>query len=679
MSFDTQRLFELLPAIYRIRDAEQGDPLQTLFGVIADQLQVLQEDLAQLYDDQFIETCAPWVVPYIGDLIGYRGLHGNVPGISSPRAEVAHTISFRRRKGTAAMLEQLARDVTGWDARVVEFFQLLNWTQNMNHLRPSCLQVPDLRDAIALERLNGPFDSAMHTIDVRQLDLGGKFNIPNIGIYLWRLTAFPLTRSPAVAASNADPHCFLFHPLGLSVPLFTRPEHEVEIDHLADPINVPDPLSRNLLDANLSAYYGAGKSIAVDGVSSDAVVVCNLANIDPTNPNSAWAHTPAAGKVAIDPVLGRLSFGTAPANPPLVTFHYGFSAMIGGGEYERLSSFDPNQTVITTIPSVSATIQAGLTQVQSGGVAEISESGRYEETLKILVNADKTLELRAADQHRPTIWLDDDLVISGQARSVVVLNGLLITGHGKAKTIRVPADGSNQLMTLRLVHCTVLSDAPAGLIVDIPNVVVEIDNSIVSGLRVVTGSQLKITNSIVDAGATTSVALAAPDASGAAKADDALPSGALTLENSTVIGKIHTEEMTLVSNSILFADLAVADPWSGPGGPGVPVRAERKQSGCVRFSYIPWSAIVPRRHRCVPAQEADRLRLQPQFTSLRYGDPGYAQLALSTPLEIRQGADDESEMGAFHLLYAPQRESNIRERLKEYLRVGLEAGFFYVT
>ena len=42
-------------------------------------------------------------------------------GMKKADAEVAHTIGYRRRKGTAAVLEQLARDVTGWPAaRVVE-------------------------------------------------------------------------------------------------------------------------------------------------------------------------------------------------------------------------------------------------------------------------------------------------------------------------------------------------------------------------------------------------------------------------------------------------------------------------------------------------------------------------------------------------------------------------------
>ena len=46
---------------------------------------------------------------------------------------------------------------------------------------------------------------------------------------------------------------------------------------------------------------------------------------------------------------------------------------------------------------------------------------------------------------------------------------------------------------------------------------------------------------------------------------------------------------------------------------------------------------------------------------------------------IRAGADDEAEMGAFHDLFQPQRESNLRTRLDEYVRFGLEAGIFFET
>ena len=69
--------------------------------------------------------------------------------------------------------------------------------------------------------INGPFDTAAHTVDVRHVATGeGKYNIQNIGIFLWRLGAYPLTKSPAF---QLDAHRFLFHPLGFGTQLFTNP------------------------------------------------------------------------------------------------------------------------------------------------------------------------------------------------------------------------------------------------------------------------------------------------------------------------------------------------------------------------------------------------------------------------------------------------------------------------
>jgi hypothetical protein len=78
-------------------------------------------------------------------------------------------------------------------------------------------------------------------------------------------------------------------------------------------------------------------------------------------------------------------------------------------------------------------------------------------------------------------------------------------------------------------------------------------------------------------------------------------------------------------------------------------------------------------------QDAIRSRLVPGYTSTTYGDPGYGQLALACPPEIRAGAEDGSEMGAYSSLKQPQRVANLRTVVDEYLRFGLEAGVFYVT
>ena len=176
------------------------------------------------------------------------------------------------------------------------------------------------------------------------------------------------------------------------------------------------------------------------------------------------------------------------------------------------------------------------------------------------------------------------------------------------------------------------------------------------------GASCSLTDAILDGCAADGTAYAGLDGVGAG--------GALTLDACTVFGKIHAATLPLVSNSILLAKLEPASAWPAP------VIATRRQEGCVRFSYVPDSARVPQRHRCVPGDDTSATAA-PQFTSLRYGHHAYAQLRAASGSAILTGASDEGEMGAFHHLYQPQRETNLRVRLDEYLRVGLEAGVFY--
>jgi hypothetical protein len=203
-SLTSDRLYSLLPAVYRVRDAQQGQPLHALVSLIARELAALEENIEQLYDDQFIETCEEWAAPYIGDLIGYRPLHGVTPVVASPRAEVANTIGYRRRKGTAAMLEQLARDVTGWPARAVEFFEQLATTQYMNHVRLHAPATAGLRSMPRMLQIGGAFNAVAHTAEMRRPESGsGRYNIPNVGIFLWRLQPFGLSHVTRQAASSA--------------------------------------------------------------------------------------------------------------------------------------------------------------------------------------------------------------------------------------------------------------------------------------------------------------------------------------------------------------------------------------------------------------------------------------------------------------------------------------------
>jgi hypothetical protein len=693
MSVDADTLYRLLPAIHRLRDAEQAPPgqLRALLQILAAEFSVMDDNIDQLLDDLFIETSAEWVIPYIGDLIGYEPLHSLGRAQSLARAEVAHTIALRRRKGTAAVLEQLARDVTGWNARAVECFQLLGATQYMNHTRPHSRYAPNLRYWEPLSRIGGAFDSLSHTVDVRRVDNGsGRFNIPHIALFLWRLTAYPHTHSPAV---QVDDRRYLISPLGHALPLFTHPQTEDQITHLAEPIHVPDPIRRRAMHDRLAQYCSSrptasapvdliepSLSIHLDGVEvpRSQVVVCNL-----SDDGAGWAHAPLSGplpdgttlddKIGVDPELGRIALGVSVPIPDGidVSYHHGFSAAMGGGEYRREREDDAPGVTVVRVPTDQQTIADALAALSGDGVVEITDSRRYPETLAIQVAPGRRVVVRAAERCWPTLILAAELPITGGTDSTCSLEGLRIAGAA----LRV-SGGASQLARLRIAHTTLvpglaldaqglpLAPDQASLSVESADVTVELDHAIVGALRVHGGSSVIAKDSIIDATASDRMACAAPDG--------LAPSGTLSLDACTLIGRVRALAVGTVSNSILLAR-------RGAGDARPAVTVVRRQSGCVRFSHLPTDALTPRRYRCQPESAAPDVAPEPQFTSLRYGAPGFCQISRTTPDAIRRGADDESEMGAFHALFPAQRETNLRIRLNEFLRVGLAAGVFYET
>ncbi len=754
MSFTTDELYQLLPAIHRIRDVEQGEALKALMAVIAEQARVMEDDIAGLYENWFIETCDEWVVPYLGDLLGVRGLYTfDTAAAFSQRARVANTLAYRRRKGTATMLEQLARDTTGWNARAVEFFELLGWTQYYNHARLHNHRTPDLRRTDALELLDTAFDTAAHTADVRHIASGrGRHNISNVGIFLWRLQSYFIPQSQARAVAAPPDGRYWIHPLGLDAPLFNRPQTETEITHLAEEVNVPGRLRRRPLYDELEARRQAlveGRTPAyryfddradaeappvfdvyLDGalVPPEEILICNLEDWHlPADtktyqvPQPVGPPVPAnrAITVAVDPVLGRL---TVPASitpgEVRVSYAYGFPGDVGGGPYNRREALDAVLTrAVTWQAGVGKDVTPGgrlfntladaLTDATDGwnaqppgavGVLTILDNCTYEEDLtggnRVEIPEGSLLVLVCADwPDLPTpgaiepderrAHLQGDLSAVGTAPpgsetpGGLVVDGLLIEG---ATTVL-----AGNLGDLRLAHATL----PAGLTVNPSvnpalqnaNLRVQVDHCISGPLLLPdTLRGVQVTDSILEAPRTNGnrgPALAA-DAGGALGPE-------AVIERSTVLGSIHVEVLRLASE-VLFTE---------------PVTAQRLQTGCVRFSYVPGGSQTPRRYRCqpdlalkqraddlglatvaaLPAGEADliRRRLRPGFTSTRYGDPGYAQLSRACAEEICTGAEDGSEMGVWSSLKQPQREANLRTSLDEYLRFGLEAGLVFVT
>jgi hypothetical protein len=442
------RLYELLPVFYRMRDAEQGEPLRALLQVIAEQVNVVEDDISQLYENWFIETCEDWVVPYIADLIGYRPVsEAGAAGDAStpegalrnkflvPRREVAATLRYRRRKGTLSLLELLARDVSGWPSRAVEFYQLLSGSQHLNHLRPARARSVDLRDGDALERLGGAFDSAAHTGDIRRLNSRrrtGRHAITNAGLFVFRLKAQRVTHAQAFCIDRVRHH-YTFSVLGNDAPLFTKPVEEPDPTHVADEMNVPTPIRRRALDERTHDYYGQAKSLFVwrddeeRPVPVEHVVAADL---------SRWAYRPQGDQVAVDPRLGRIAFSprSEPKTGVWVTYHYGSPADIGGGEYARRLRV-PDRPVLRMpddpdasghphegthvyfvsqrrraerhFPTINKALESWRRDAPDDALIQIDDSGAYVEPVEIRVARGQRLEIRAADGARPVIRLLD--------------------------------------------------------------------------------------------------------------------------------------------------------------------------------------------------------------------------------------------------------------------------------
>ena len=746
------KLYGLLPAYLRERDAAEGEPLHALLRIVERQTDALEGDIGQLYNDAFIETCEPWVVPYIGQLVGTTPLFDDsrvrdgdaarelFPDLRGPsfrppialrnRADVAKTIYYRRRKSTLPMLEELARDVTGWAAHAVEFFELLGWTQWLrNHVRPHALRTPDIRSFERMDRLDGAFDEICHTVDVRPISQHeGWHNIPNIGFFLWRLGSYRMEAVAARRLGAAGDFRYHFSPLGNSAPLFSRLRREGDETGLATELHVPQAIRPARFFEDLRAwhalaappnhteFYGlfndfAGQAAApaaslmviVDGVAvAPARVVCrNLAD---------WGQ-PALDDIAVDVARGRLALGPdyLPTDLVEVYFHYGFPADLGGGPYRRrawLVRRDLAELMLTVDgtgdPGTHATIAAALADWAAAGrpdcIVRIGDNRTYVEALTIEPADGSFLAIEAADGARPHLRLTAPLTVTGaHPDATLTLGGLLVEG-------RIEIEG--ELGRLRLLHTTLVPGAsiaepdpdlppppPAPVEPSIRAAGTNVDGDVInSELRVelafsVTGpirlpahsETLVAFDSIIDGVGEAAIA-------GVGAADAIGP--ALRLERVTVRGETHVRQIDLASE-VIFDGLAVA---------------ERVQVGCVRFSYVVPGSTTPRRYRCEPdraelkaidAAEAQagplspaeraairdraRRRVRPEYAAESYGQPDYLQLSLGGPLEIATGAEDGSEMGAYSHLKQPQREANLRLRLEEYLPFGLEAGFIYVT
>lgn len=475
------KLWKLLPAVYRSADTSvlgKNGPLRELVNRIGAQAAILRRSIDRLWEDQSIETCDDWLIPYIADLLA-TNLVASLDA-RGQRLDVAKTIYYRRRKGTLAILEEIAADITGWDARVVEFFRRMGRTRHEFDPEiglPSATDDPVGNRALQLtEGLVGPltntaiggwanlrniygaskaqtaFDEFFHTADFRKgRGQVGWHNIPRLGVFLWRLKSFPPNGAESVEQITPvpvlnSPDDYSFDPTGREVPLFAVSSRAFG-DNWISPQEwqLPTPIARALLRAALADPVAEPLYAVIDPVDGVTLHPNSLGVF--TKPGSfyelidasqvtAYPEAPnTTHEVMIFPECGRLRILHPPLNGPLsVTYHYGFSSTIGAGLYDRrLLGQQPNASPDPAPPVTGggSALAAPLGGVVPVGTVTIGDSLTYD-MVTTNVAGIQQVTIIAENTTRPVIRPPSpnttQWTFSGTGSSRLVLDGLFVSG-----------------------------------------------------------------------------------------------------------------------------------------------------------------------------------------------------------------------------------------------------------
>jgi hypothetical protein len=717
-AYYADKLWSLLPAVYRAQDTDQyssNGPLREMVNRIGVQAAILRRSIDRTWEDQSIETCDDWVIPYIGDLL-VTNLVANLDA-RGQRQDVANTIYYRRRKGTVAILEEIAVDITGWEAKIVEFFRRLGRTRHGLDpeigvpLSPTgdvaTLQVAeglagpitrtpiggtaDLRKVYGAGKSRSAFDEYFHTADYR-LGRGqvGWHNIPRLGVFLWRLRSYGLSPTTPVPVTGCA-EWFTFDPTGRDIPLFAQDSRTAEnyYANWASPVEaqLPAPISQTLFDTN-EALLPGDLTVRLYGNSMPANSLCVLTS------SNASANAIDSSQLTIRPARGRFKYKGQLAVPNFwAKYFYGFSSEIGAGPYDRRAVLGPESASASLVNAPSATTLA----VPAAGTLMLDNSMTYNGASDVAVSGQLTI--RAANLERPlirlaapasgqtTVWtltgakgsclgLDGlfisggDLVLAGEFSGVTITCCTLDPGDAAQGSFATSADG-RQLVPTRLriqasigsltiarsITGPILSEGPGEA------ETVAISESILQALPNSTPHPV-VPEPPPDAPPgvvkmlPTNIALSVADAE-------------VSLSRCTVMGAVIAH--WLQASECILREIATVDDI---------------QQGCVRFTAWASGSVLPRKYESVQIPAG-----APLFTSTIFGQPGYAQLLPSAdsaiipasdpsagpPNTISAGAEDGSEMGAFAREMNPVKERSLLIKYEEFMPASLVPVLVYVT
>lgn len=733
LEYFTEKLWQLIPGIYRHEDGLADSPgvLRALVDILAEQAVVLRRSNDRLWEDQFIDLCDDWAVPYIGDLVATRLVAAlNKRG---RRVDVAKTIYYRRRKGTLRVLEELIADIAGWEGTVREAFRRLARTHHGLDPQPGTLAGPltgtppggwaDLRRQVASELADGPFDEYHHTADVRrQRGRDGRYAIPKLALHLYRLSALRVEGvTPHARAGGLG---FTFDPSGRDVPLFMprnrRQDANTAAGRSADwdawrparEWELPAPMRCRVLGhAEYVIDEALVQQLVAQGLAGGAAddlrtlrdvhfanegrlreTLAALANgaalLAPGIYNSllAGALVDDCGKHALLPNAVEVEQAPGSAVPP---------ERIAAGSLASWTANAPGKRLVID-PQVGRFLFIGAPPAAQSSVT-------YHYGFPGEIGAG-TCDRREVERRKPDVTLQGGGAITAAAlknKGVTQINDSATYGplSDKLQVRDLTLQAANQqrpyivLQTNWVLNTGIHQESEVLL----DGLWLGSDGNHAVILR---GEYQRVTirNCTLDPGGT--------DADGNPIRAVPLAVEAQVEEliiSDSIMGPIYTQaggvvQTLRVEDTIVQATApgvaAVALPAGEAHLSGVtvlgPLRVDRlwasetlvtehaevtdTQRGCFRFSAAQKGSRLPRPYESHFLADWSHI-----FTSRRFGHPGYAQMSETAPVELCRGAENGSEIGAYSSLLNPIKLDSLQAKVAEYLPFGLIPLYLFET
>jgi hypothetical protein len=731
-----EKIWALVPGIYKQEDALANPPgqLRAFVELLAGEAAVARRSIDRLLADSRIDEADEWAIPYIGALLGTRMVSSINP--AGRRADVGHTIHYRRRAGTRHLLELLAHDIAQWDAVAVDAFRQLgrSWHLLDTEIRLGPVtRTPEggfanLRTLRAMDVLDGPFDDMAHLADVQLGEgLRGLYNIPNVNLFIYRQQVFPLS---GVTPYQLDTTHYTLDPSGRDVPLFQPggPDPEECADKAEWDVRAPITCRRlnaaiYRLDDDPTYPVGWGPLIGraffdqaslLDAATGLGAVTEDLLR-EALADESPKAHllAPGVGNPAID-----LAVASAPAQPSFEPQDVAGAGLAGWAAPASIPTWvdlllDPERGRVqlraappgarklqprllhygifypvgagthdrrTTQPTVSPLPTAsGLTPSWNSltGDTLIADSRTYAPTAAAgAVSVTGDSRLWAASGERPYVTLSPP----------AAQRTITFTASGGARTIELNGLWLGLLLSGVAPRPNLAELVFSGAWEKILLRDVTVDPG---GLRApapaavptdIPHVRIVIEGTVEQLVVERSIlgSIAERGLAGAAPCTAA----AISISDSIVHG-FPGEPALAVSTAALDLDrtTVIGDCLCNRADISQSIidgqlEVEDAQASCFRFSCARSGGRIPAQYESVVLPDG----LPPgSFVSRRFGDPGYMQLSEICPPEVAAGAENGTEMGVFNRALDPIKQADLRAKMWEYAPVQARVQFVFVT